>query len=255
MSIFQRIFRVGKAEAHAAIDKLEDPIKMTEQGIRDLKKDLNTAMTSLAEVKGQAIRLRKQAADSKKAAADYERKAMALLQKVQSGDLDAAEVDRLATEALNRKEENVQRAATLNQDAKQQETTAAQLQAQVEKLKSAVAGYENEMRGFLRSNPGLNSRFSRQLLFRDYSADELVEIFQAMAAKAHYELSPDAEATLVQVVSNIWTHRAENFANAREVRNLFERAISAQANRLARVGSSGGSELLLLTLDDLEAAR
>lgn len=118
-----------------------------------------------------------------------------------------------------------------------------------------VAGYENEMRGFLRSNPGLNSRFSRQLLFRDYSADELVEIFQAMAAKAHYELSPDAEATLVQVVSDIWTHRAENFANAREVRNLFERAISAQANRLARVGSSGGSELLLLTLDDLEAAR
>jgi|GEM_PF-2331766 len=118
-----------------------------------------------------------------------------------------------------------------------------------------VAGYENEMRGFLRSNPGLNSRFSRQLLFRDYSADELVEIFQAMAAKAHYELSPDAEATLVQVVSNIWSHRAENFANAREVRNLFERAISAQANRLARVGSSGGSELLLLTLDDLEAAR
>ena len=145
MSIFQRIFRVGKAEAHAVIDKLEDPIKMTEQGIRDLKKDLNTAMTSLAEVKGQAIRLRKQAADSKKAAADYERKAMALLQKVQSGDLDAAEVDRLATEALNRKEENVQRAATLNQDAKQQETTAAQLQAQVEKLKSAVAGYENDL--------------------------------------------------------------------------------------------------------------
>ncbi|WP_341712571.1 AAA family ATPase [Erythrobacter sp.] len=118
-----------------------------------------------------------------------------------------------------------------------------------------VAGYENEMRGFLRSNPGLNSRFSRQLLFRDYSADELVEIFRTMAAKAHYQLSPDAEATLVQVVSDIWTHRAENFANAREVRNLFERAISAQANRLARVGSSGGSELLLLTLDDLEAAR
>ncbi len=145
MSIFQRIFRVGKAEAHAAIDKLEDPIKMTEQGIRDLKKDLNTAMTSLAEVKGQAIRLRKQAADSKKAAADYERKAMALLQKVQSGDLDAAEVDRLATEALNRKEENVNRAATLNQDAKQQETMAAQLQAQVEKLKSTVAGYENDL--------------------------------------------------------------------------------------------------------------
>lgn len=117
-----------------------------------------------------------------------------------------------------------------------------------------VAGYENEMRGFLRSNPGLNSRFSRQLLFRDYSADELVEIFQAMAAKAHYELSPDAEATLVQVVSDIWTHRAENFANAREVRNLFERAISAQANRLARPNNGPQQSLLELTEDDIRCA-
>ena len=117
-----------------------------------------------------------------------------------------------------------------------------------------VAGYENEMRGFLRSNPGLNSRFSRQLLFRDYSADELVEIFRTMAAKAHYELSPDAEATLVQVVSAIWTHRAENFANAREVRNLFERAISAQANRLARPNDGPQQSLLELTENDIRSA-
>ncbi len=145
MGIFQRIFRVGKAEVHSAIDKLEDPIRMTEQGIRDLKKDLNTSMTSLAEVKGQAIRLRKQAADSKKAAADYERKAMLLLQKAQSEEIDPAEADRLAAEALNRKEESSTRATTLNQDAKQQEAMAAQLQAQVEKLKSAIAGYENDL--------------------------------------------------------------------------------------------------------------
>ena len=72
MSIFQRLFNVGKAEVHSAIDKFEDPIKMTEQGIRDLKKDLSSAMTSLAEVKGQAIRLRKQAEDNKKASADWD---------------------------------------------------------------------------------------------------------------------------------------------------------------------------------------
>lgn len=145
MGIFQRIFRVGQAEVHSAIDKLEDPIKMTEQGIRDLKKDLSTAMTSLAEVKGQAIRLKKQAEDNKKAAADYERKAMLLLQQVQNGELDAAEADRLATEALNRKEESAQRAATLKQDSQQQETMAGQLQSQVEKLKSTIASYENDL--------------------------------------------------------------------------------------------------------------
>ncbi len=48
MSIFQRMFRMGKAEVNSALDKFEDPIKMTEQGITDLKKDLQNAMTSLA---------------------------------------------------------------------------------------------------------------------------------------------------------------------------------------------------------------
>ena len=56
MGIFNRIFNVGKAEAHAMVDKLEDPIKMTEQGIRDLKKDLDSSLQALAEVKAMAIR-------------------------------------------------------------------------------------------------------------------------------------------------------------------------------------------------------
>jgi phage shock protein A len=145
MSIFQRLFNVGKAEVHSAIDKFEDPIKMTEQGIRDLKNDLNSAMTSLAEVKGQAIRLRKQAEDNKKASADWERKAMVLLQKAQSGDLDAGEADRLATEALSRKSEADSRISQFEQDAQMQEDMAAKLQSQVEKLKSTIATHENEL--------------------------------------------------------------------------------------------------------------
>ena len=145
MGIFQRLFRVGQAEVHATIDKFEDPIRMTEQGIRDLKKDLNTAMTSLAEVKGQAIRLKKQAEENQKASDDYEKKAMLLLQKAQGGDLDASEADRLATEALSRKDEAGSRAETLANDAVQQEQMAAQLQSQVDKLKSALATYENDL--------------------------------------------------------------------------------------------------------------
>ena len=145
MGIFQRLFNVGKSEVNAAIDKFEDPIRMTEQGIRDLKQDLNSAMTSLAEVKGQAIRLRKQVEDNKKASADYERKAMLLLQRAQKGGIDATEADRLATEALSRKDEADTRATTLAQDCQNQETMANQLQAQVEKLKSTIATHENEL--------------------------------------------------------------------------------------------------------------
>ncbi len=76
-SIFQRIFKVAQSEAHATMDKLEDPIKMSEQGVCDLKKSLQASMVSLAQVKSLAISLQKQADDQKKMAADYERKAIA----------------------------------------------------------------------------------------------------------------------------------------------------------------------------------
>ncbi len=144
-SIFQRVFKVGQAEAHTLVDKLEDPIKMTEQGIRDLKKDLQGAMTSLAQVKATAIRLRKDAEDQKKLARDYERKAMLLLQKMKSGELDEAEAERLATEALAKKEEALQRASSLMADQKAQQQMADQLQAKVEKLRQTVTRYENEL--------------------------------------------------------------------------------------------------------------
>src|ERR671923_2368030 len=81
MSIFQRLFKVGQSEAHAIVDKLEDPIKLTQQGINDLKRDLQSAMAGLAEVKGVAIRLSKEAEDAKQQSSEYERKAMLLLQR------------------------------------------------------------------------------------------------------------------------------------------------------------------------------
>ena len=145
MSIFSRIFSISKAETHAIIDKFEDPIKMTEQGIRDLKNDLNEAMTSLAEVKGIAIRTRRNADGQKKLAADYERKAMLLLQKMQKGELDATEAERLATEALGKKESMANEALRLAGEAQRHEQMANQLQANVNKIKSSISTYENDL--------------------------------------------------------------------------------------------------------------
>ncbi len=144
-SIFQRMFNVGQSQEHSAMDKFEDPIKMTEQGIRDLKKDLQGSMRSLAEVKGVVIRLKKEADDNKRLAADYERKAMMLLKKMQNGELDSAQSERLATEALNRKEECSQKAVSVMQNWEQQDKMASQLQASVSKLRSTVSSYENEL--------------------------------------------------------------------------------------------------------------
>ena len=145
MSLFSRIFKVTQSEAHSLVDKMEDPIKLTEQGIRDLKEDLQKAMTSLAEVKGMAIRTRRDADGNKKLAADYERKAMLLLQKMQGGDLDPGEAERLATEALSQKEQVAQDAARLSQEAETHEKMADQLQANVNKIQSTIRTYENDL--------------------------------------------------------------------------------------------------------------
>lgn len=145
MSIFSRIFKVGQSEAHAIVNKLEDPIKMTEQGIRDLKKDLQGAMAGLAEVKGVAIRLSKEGEDAKRQASEYERKAMLLLQRCQDGQMDQEQAERLATEALTKKESAGERATRLLKDANQQQQMATQLQERVSKLKSTISTYENEL--------------------------------------------------------------------------------------------------------------
>jgi phage shock protein A len=143
--LFSRVLRLGKSEAHAVMDKFEDPIKMTEQGIRELKKDLEGSMKSLAQVKGIVIRMRNDADNKKKLAADYESKAMALLQKAQQGSLDMAEAERLATDVLGRKETASQEALRLSKELTNQESMALQLQNNVEKLRTTVQRYENDL--------------------------------------------------------------------------------------------------------------
>jgi len=146
MNVFKRMFNVGVAETHSAIDKLEDPIKMTEQGIRDLKKDLDSSLKALAEVKAMAIRSKNDMQTNASKAKDYEGKAMLLLKKAQSGELEASEADRLATEALSRKEEFAQAAARSKTEVERFDTNVAQLDSKVKKLKSDISSYENELR-------------------------------------------------------------------------------------------------------------
>ncbi|MBS2097059.1 PspA/IM30 family protein [Carboxylicivirga linearis] len=146
MGIFNRIFNVGKAEAHAMVDKLEDPIKMTEQGIRDLKKDLDKSLQALAEVKAMSIRSKKDLNDSKSMAKNYEQKAILLIQKAEKGELEVAEADRLATESLSKKEEALEAAKRAQEEVTRFDNNIATLDKNVKKLKSTISSYENELR-------------------------------------------------------------------------------------------------------------
>lgn len=103
-----------------------------------------------------------------------------------------------------------------------------------DRLVVIVAGYTNEIRTFIESNPGLSSRFNRYIEFPDYTKTELTEIFKRLVDKYHYSLSNDAEQALSSLLTEKLTNNDEHFGNGRFVRNLFEKVIERQANRLAK---------------------
>jgi stage V sporulation protein K len=122
-----------------------------------------------------------------------------------------------------------------------------------------VAGYPRLMESFLLSNPGLRSRFAREIRFPDYSIPELEAIFANTLVQHEYALAPGAEETLRRILGAV--RRGEDAGNARFVRTLFEQSLSRQALRLSGRGDAGMAELdradvTTLTAEDLsEAAR
>ena len=101
MNIFKRLFRIGQAEIHAAVDKMEDPIKMTEQGLRELRTDLEEATEAYAKVKALAIRTGNDQVHCHQESRNYGEKAILIMQKAQSGQVELMKAEDLAREALS----------------------------------------------------------------------------------------------------------------------------------------------------------
>lgn len=146
MNFFKRLFKIGQAEAHSAVDALENPIKLTEQGIRDMKSDLDKSLHALAEVKALAIRSRNEVETQQSRAKDYESKAMIILKKGQSGDIDAAEADRLASEALLKKKQSTELSLRAKKDQAQFDKNVEALEGNVKKIRSNISKWENELK-------------------------------------------------------------------------------------------------------------
>ena len=116
-----------------------------------------------------------------------------------------------------------------------------------------VAGYDELMQGFIRSNPGLTSRFNRFIHFEDYTVDEMVQIFEMQCKKGCYTLDDEAKAA-VRGYIEAESADSGNFGNARGVRNLFEKVLVNQANRLSALESVDREQLMALTAQDVRAA-
>ena len=117
-----------------------------------------------------------------------------------------------------------------------------------------VAGYTEPMQKFIRSNPGLQSRFNKFLHFDDYGPAELTEIFQHFAAQGDYKLHPATELKLHNVFTAHYGKRDETFGNARLARNLFEKAMNAHANRMVAVAAPDEASLATLYPEDIPNA-
>lgn len=123
-----------------------------------------------------------------------------------------------------------------------------------ERLAVFLAGYEDSMKMFLESNPGLASRVSRKFYFRDYTGTELLQIFQRQMDKNEYTMSDECLKVMEKYFCYLYDTRDNNFGNGRVVRNIFERLVKCQADRLAEEDEVTVDMLKTFTIEDIERA-
>lgn len=117
-----------------------------------------------------------------------------------------------------------------------------------------VAGYNKPMKDFINSNPGFKSRFNRFIHFSDYSANELMKITLSMSDNSNYYLSDNALSYLRKFYAKVEQGCLPRFPNGRGVRNLFEKIISNQANRLSEYIEISDEELTKIEVKDISIA-
>lgn len=130
-------------------------------------------------------------------------------------------------------------------------TLLKRLEDNRDRLVVILAGYTDEIREFIESNPGLQSRFNRYIHFNDYSTEELMDVFKYNLKRSRYKIKRDAYELLYEKVSYAVSTKDKNFGNARYVRNIFEKVIQQQANRLAKQISIVSEDLSLITKEDI----
>ncbi len=146
MNFLKRLFKIGEAESHSAIDKLEDPIKLMEQGIRDMKNHLESHLKAFAEVKAMSIRARNEHEKFLAKAKDYEEKASILLERAKNGDLDKEQADWLATQALILREEQIQFSKESSKNKQKIDASLSQLNANISRVKLNVDQWDSELK-------------------------------------------------------------------------------------------------------------
>ena len=115
-----------------------------------------------------------------------------------------------------------------------------------------VAGYTGPMEKFLSSNPGLESRFNKYFFFPDYNGEQLMAIFRSQCKKNGYTLTEESEKAAVELFTDLYENRSDNFGNGRDVRNCFEDMVVRQSNRVAQLENPTKEDLMAVLPEDLQ---
>lgn len=146
MNIFKRLFRIGQAEIHAAVDKMEDPVKMTEQGLRELRQDLADATEAYAQVKALAIRTENDQSHCLQESTNYAEKAILIMQKAQAGQVDMVKAEQLAREALSLRRRFYSESEELGLQVVALQQSSREMLRNTEILKENMEKWEKELR-------------------------------------------------------------------------------------------------------------
>lgn len=220
MNLFQKLFKVIQSFLHAFVNHIQDPILMAEQAIRDLKKDYDTSMKGLAEIKSLAIDTQTRIAEQTEIAKDYEKKALMILQKAQNGEMNQNDADRLASEALKKKQTAVENIKKYTLDIKNYNAMSEKMEGKIANLKEQIQNWESEI---------------NTLKARHKVAVTSKKINQQMVSMS----GNNAQALLENMKDKV--NKEESMAKAYEEMTTIETDIDKEIN--AAIGSSYSDEV------------
>ncbi|MHC8948308.1 PspA/IM30 family protein [Sphingobacterium hungaricum] len=184
MNIFKRLLKIGQAEIHALVEKMEDPIALTEQGIRDMKQDLAESTESYAKVRALIIRSENRVVDKTNEADSYEEKAKKILGIAQAGEIDKNKAEQLVIEALQIKKDLLSEIANLKHEISNHKISAEEINNSLSVLKFNIAKWEKEL-STLRAKQKVsatNKTANQQMA--QIEANSTIQMLERMKAKA-----------------------------------------------------------------------
>lgn len=220
MNIYKRVFKVLQSCAHSIVSKFEDPVKLAEQGIRDLKRDFDESMKNVAEVKAIAIGVKKQKEMRLQTANDYEQKAILLLKKADNNEISKEEADRLATAALQKKQEALKEAAQLDEDVKKYDFMLEKMEKKVLDLKNQIKKWEAEYTTLKARAVVAKNTKKINMQLSEISSDSTTAMLEEMKKKI------SAEENLAEAYENV---AVDKLSIDEEINNALGGSVEAQS--------------------------